>query len=125
MSIKRRGRPRSATDVEALGYEVVVQWEDDYKPKSKCVDELNIQVIVNYSLSLIRNRQSVTTPQERNYRDESPRSSLCAPVPFPRDDPPPGYTDFYGWHQGVFHGLTVTDPVQLAKYREESVSLFI
>ena len=49
----------------------------------------------------------------------SPFDPRFAPVPFPRDEPPPGYTDFYGWHQGVFHGFTVTDPVQLAKFREE------
>jgi hypothetical protein len=36
---------RPATDVEASGYEAVVQWEDDYKSKSKCVDEANIRVI--------------------------------------------------------------------------------
>jgi hypothetical protein len=49
----------------------------------------------------------------------SPYESRFAPVPFQRDEPPPGYTDFYGWHQGAFHGLNVTDPVQVAKYREE------
>jgi hypothetical protein len=49
----------------------------------------------------------------------SPFDPRFAPVPFPRDEPPPDYTEFYSWHRGVFHALTVTDPVQLAKYREE------
>jgi hypothetical protein len=41
------------------------------------------------------------------------------PVPVPRDQPPPGYNGFYGWHNGIFHGLNVTDPAELAKYRAE------
>ena len=41
------------------------------------------------------------------------------PVPVPKDKPPPGYKEIYGWHNGIFYGLNVTDPVQLAKYRAE------
>jgi hypothetical protein len=41
------------------------------------------------------------------------------PVPVPKNDPPPGYSEFYGWHNGNFYGLNVTDPEQLAKYRAE------
>ena len=31
------------------------------------------------------------------------------PVPIPKNDPPPGYSEFYGWHNGIFYGLNITD----------------
>jgi hypothetical protein len=39
--------------------------------------------------------------------------------PVPADKPPSGYTEFYGWYHGVFYGLKVTDPAELARYRAE------
>jgi hypothetical protein len=41
------------------------------------------------------------------------------PVPVPKDEPPPSHKESYGWHDGIFYGLNVTDPAQLAKYRAE------
>ena len=40
-------------------------------------------------------------------------------IPLGKDVPPPGHSEFYGWHEGRFYGLRVTDPAQLLTFRRE------
>jgi hypothetical protein len=40
-------------------------------------------------------------------------------IPLGTDEPPPGYTDFYGWHEGRFYGLRGVNGSLLQRFRKE------